>query len=226
MAGFTINGCGAADSYYPLKELGAFHCPKCNSTRLFSLMELKMKIRVLYIPTFTINTKYAVTCTVCENGYYVDEVTKNAILNGSARVTDISSEGLSIEQAKTARFIESGDNGTEKPDDTVPYIKEETKPAEQEPSDNIADTLNTLKSIAEEHSKDDNVTVHEEVPKNKDKVITQETSEDGIKKPDLSNSFKFEMPKRVIKECPQCGMMYPPNTENCPICSCALTVKE
>lgn len=96
MGGFTINGFGAADSYYPLKELGTAHCPYCNAHRHYSLMELKMKIRVLFIPTVSIGTKYAVACTQCQNGYYVEEEDKNYILNHPASCVRIEADGVRV----------------------------------------------------------------------------------------------------------------------------------
>ncbi len=82
MAGFTYNGFGAADSYYPLKSIGTFYCPHCRKERSFALMELRMKVRLLYIPTVTVNTKYAIVCEKCKEGYYVEESVKNDILAG------------------------------------------------------------------------------------------------------------------------------------------------
>ena len=43
MGGFTINGCGAADSFYPIKDLGEFYCPECRQKRQMCLMEKKNK---------------------------------------------------------------------------------------------------------------------------------------------------------------------------------------
>ncbi len=82
MAGFTVNGFGAADSYYLLKPIGTFYCPKCGKERSYALMELRMKVRLLFIPTVTVNKKYAIVCEKCKTGYYVEESVKNDILAG------------------------------------------------------------------------------------------------------------------------------------------------
>lgn len=94
MAGFTINGFGASDSYYVLKGLQAAHCPNCRKETQWALMELKMKIRLLYIPTVSVGTKYAVACSKCKNGYYVDERQRDFILNNSADRVSITGDGI------------------------------------------------------------------------------------------------------------------------------------
>lgn len=94
MAGFTINGFGASDSYYVLKGLQTARCPNCRKETQWALMELKMKIRLLYIPTVSVGTKYAVTCTKCKNGYYVDERQRDFILNNPADRVSIAEDGV------------------------------------------------------------------------------------------------------------------------------------
>ena len=82
MGGFLFNGCGAADSFYPKKSLGMHYCKYCHSIKEYALMEVKRKIRVVYIPTFSITTKYAVGCTKCKNGYYIEDNVRDEILYG------------------------------------------------------------------------------------------------------------------------------------------------
>lgn len=64
-------------------------------------MELRMKIRVLFIPTVTINTKYAVVCEHCHSGYYVDEQTKDDILQNRVHI-QIADDGLIIKKLSAA----------------------------------------------------------------------------------------------------------------------------
>lgn len=45
-------------------------------------MEVKRKVKVLYIPTFSLNTKYAVACNRCKTGYYVDDSIRDELLYG------------------------------------------------------------------------------------------------------------------------------------------------
>lgn len=96
MGGFTVNGFGAADSYYPLKPVGNFYCKCCRKEQQFSVMELKRKIKILYIPTVSLYSKFAVACDKCKNGYYIDEASKVALLYGMAVVTGITENGPEI----------------------------------------------------------------------------------------------------------------------------------
>lgn len=82
MGGFTVNGCGTGDSFYPKLNLGNHFCKICNSIQEFDLMEVKRKVKVLYIPTFSLNTKYAVSCNRCKTGYYVDDSIRDELLYG------------------------------------------------------------------------------------------------------------------------------------------------
>lgn len=101
MGGFTINGFGAADSYYPIRPIGEFYCSDCQKNKPFSLMELRMKIRVLFIPTVTINTKYAIVCEHCHSGYYVDEQTKDDILQNRVHI-QVADDRLIIQKLSAA----------------------------------------------------------------------------------------------------------------------------
>lgn len=58
MGGFTVNGCGTGDSFYPKLNLGNHFCKACNSIQEFDLMEVKRKVKVLYIPTFSLKTEF------------------------------------------------------------------------------------------------------------------------------------------------------------------------
>ena len=82
MGGFTFNGCGTGDSFYPKLSLGNHFCKYCNSIQEFDLMEVRRKIKVFYVPTFSISTKYAVACKKCKNGYYIDDKTRDDLLYG------------------------------------------------------------------------------------------------------------------------------------------------
>lgn len=88
--GVLINGCGTSDKCIPLKSLGSFTCPHCKASRNFSLMRVENKAKVFFVPVATLNTKYAVLCTACETGVYVEENTKDKILSGeyTVRVED------------------------------------------------------------------------------------------------------------------------------------------
>ena len=87
MGGFTVNGFGATDRFVPIRNLGTFQCPHCKQERMLQLMEVQRKVSLLYIQTVTINTKYAIACASCQNGYYIEEQQKDDILYGRAIAT-------------------------------------------------------------------------------------------------------------------------------------------
>lgn len=82
MGGFMYNGCGTADSFYPKKVLGNHYCNSCHSIQEFDLMEIKRKIRVFFIPTFSLNTKFGVACKKCKSGIYIEEGVRDDLLYG------------------------------------------------------------------------------------------------------------------------------------------------
>ena len=87
MGGFTVNGFGATDRFVPIRNLGTFQRPHCKQERMLQLMEVQRKVSLLYIQTVTINTKYAIACASCQNGYYIEEQQKDDILYGRAIAT-------------------------------------------------------------------------------------------------------------------------------------------
>lgn len=99
MGGFLYNGCGASDSYYKIKDLEAAYCNSCKTVRTFQLMELKRKIRVFWVPTLSIDTKYAVVCPYCKNGWYVEEHQKDSILKGTVSV-EIGEDGITLQKVQ------------------------------------------------------------------------------------------------------------------------------
>ncbi|MBE6742171.1 MAG: zinc ribbon domain-containing protein [Ruminococcaceae bacterium] len=95
MGGFTVDGCGATDKFYPIKGLGIYTCPNCGKQTEFTLDEVKRKISVFYIPTATVSVKYAIMCKKCERGSYITEDEKNAILYGNSTVS-IDKDGIVV----------------------------------------------------------------------------------------------------------------------------------
>lgn len=109
MGGFTYNGMGWGDCFYPKKDLGKHYCYQCKSIQEFALMEVKSKVKILYIPTISFKTRFAVGCKKCKSGYYVDE-------NG---VRDLLYDRISIEVAENeVRFHPSTISGGESKQDT------------------------------------------------------------------------------------------------------------
>lgn len=84
MGGFTINGIGATDHFKKLKSLGVHECPRCHNQTEFFLELAKFKVDILFIPTVTLKTRYAVMCSRCDNGRFISDTLANKILNGGS----------------------------------------------------------------------------------------------------------------------------------------------
>lgn len=96
MAGVIVNGFGWEDKYHPIRGLGRHYCVHCRSVQDFFLNEVRKKIIIFFfIPTVTINTKYAVLCAHCGEGYYIDDHQRDLILYQDAGI-EISFEGIKI----------------------------------------------------------------------------------------------------------------------------------
>lgn len=68
MSGFRFNGCGVVEHFKKIKSLGTHICPRCQKLAEFTLDEVNQKIDIIYIPTFTLKSSYAVMCTKCKEG--------------------------------------------------------------------------------------------------------------------------------------------------------------
>lgn len=239
MGGFMIDGCGVADSFYPISDVGTFYCNCCRKEQPFKLMEVKMKIRVFFVPTVPIKTKWAIACHKCKTGFYIEEYMKDDILAGKTKV-DVTSEGVHLTED-----VKFADN----PDANNRYFEIQTEqPDTSEKADDIhrpevadshtQDTINTLKKMALEQVFDENnnsgsTTVSD---------ITDDTdSEDTVRDPSDENSSpdsnihttgpdfsinEIDLPRIIRKQCPTCGMFFREDTDSCPICCCELIVKE
>ncbi len=94
MAGFVLNGMGWADNLRSILGLGKHYCKFCNSVQDFSLMEISRKIYVLFLPTITIKTQYAVCCERCKNGLCINDRQRDLLLYQGAKLE--VQEGMSI----------------------------------------------------------------------------------------------------------------------------------
>lgn len=202
MAGFTLNGFGASDSYYPLKELKMAHCRVCGRDTQFSLMELKMKIRLLYIPTVSVGTKYAVVCTRCKNGFYVSQDQRDFILNNPVSKVSIDAEGV------TLHGIEEEVAVIAPPVEAVP-VAEEVEVQASEPE--IPAPTEQVVTVPAEQEELDAFFVKEE-PKPAPKPVAAADVQ----------AIPVYRPRKV---CPSCRMMFPPEKEVCTICGTALQEK-
>lgn len=84
MGGFLFNGCGAADKFHKIKTLGEYTCPHCGKFKQFHLCEVKRKVHILYIPTFSVKNSYAVMCSGCDNGKFVSAEWAHKLLTGAS----------------------------------------------------------------------------------------------------------------------------------------------
>lgn len=73
MGGFRVNGCGVTDHFKRVKSLGMHLCPSCGRAAEFFLEEAKQKVDVLFIPTVTLKSRYAVMCSKCDQGQFCSD---------------------------------------------------------------------------------------------------------------------------------------------------------
>lgn len=99
MGGVLINGCGASDSFVKVRDICQGFCRDCKKVQMFGLFEVKRKVRVVWIPTVTLNTKYAVACTKCKSGIYVEDRILNEILANRAEFVFDSNGNIHISEA-------------------------------------------------------------------------------------------------------------------------------
>ena len=85
LGGFTFNGIGAEESTSNILPAGIHHCKYCHSQRHFMVSEIKLKFKVVFVPIASIKTTYAVVCSVCGNGYYIDEIQRDALIHHGAK---------------------------------------------------------------------------------------------------------------------------------------------
>lgn len=232
MGGFMVNGCGAADSFYKIKDLGTFQCPHCNQLRTYSLMEVKMKIRVLYIPTVSVNTKYAVACASCKNGYYVNEKQKDDILYDRV-VTQMTSDGVTFYDKKALEETISG-----KKED--PRILEEPKEVQEEKFQPGWQETPRKKFCAKCGGRldeqtglcpscDGGISSESETEQTDDPVLDDPFSawkpeqKSKLDYQSVSQSFADRLSRKI---CPVCGLLYASEKTNCSVCGSELTERK
>lgn len=243
MGGFMINGCGAADSYYKLKDLPHLNCAGCKNKTL-ALMELRRKVRVLYIPTVTLNTKYAVVCPSCKNGYYVNEEQKNYILNNPAECVEMTSDGVVIHRNPARQNPVQNESKPKSTDtfaeDTLGSGKEsQTEQGSNgtrcvcgyslQPGDAFCPYCGTKAYKETENRR--TVEIPDTDVINQEKLVKVETEirsydETSRQNAVANGSSTFAIPNvRRRKVCPSCRMMFAPEKEVCTICGSQLVDK-
>lgn len=253
MAGFTINGFGASDSYRTLKELKTARCASCKRDTMFALMELKMRIRLLYIPTVPIGTKYAVVCTRCKNGYYVNEEQRNFILDNPASVVTIASDGVvlhGIHAQKDAieapvvpeppvQTPEPADVSQPKPVQQPPVVQPKPVPQTpvvqtaapvQQPPVKQAPTYATLAqseldAIFVQDTSDPGETFHTFFGNETSAGAAANPKQTAIHAAPVKQEAAPQVSYSRRKICPSCRMMFAPDKQFCNICGSLLEMK-
>ena len=82
-----------------------FTCPSCNTTRLFSVEQVRKKFTVYFIPTFSYSRKQYLTCTTCQATFEVPKELKPEIEQNLMSQEEVSSliEQINEETAKPKR---------------------------------------------------------------------------------------------------------------------------
>lgn len=210
MGGFMINGCGAADSYYQLKFLETRQCSCCKKPRSFSLMELKMKIRVIFIPTVTIKKRYAIVCESCKNGFFVEEAQKDAIMHGTL-IPVIADDGIS--------FIDRNalaNNEATAMHEPIPSPVNQSVTSVPEPVKTFeAPVIKASESFKPVEAPAVNIPEPMEAPV-KEAEATEPAEVEA--ETEIKQSVNEGFVRSVIKVCPDCKMLYTSGVTNCPVC--------
>lgn len=248
MGGFMFNGCGAADSYYLLKSLPGHPCELCGK-KDYALMELKRKIRVFYIPTVPINTKYGIVCPKCKRGYYVSEAQKDYILKNDPSCVEVVSDGVIIHG-----FANSLANNTEEIEETDAVAEVEESPQQEKKGAFCSQCGAELapnaifcvqcgarinESVPTPPAKEEMLPAEKTAEKAAEKAVTapalEKNREDNVgvtanagheESTTVSNlssaSEAFMYNYQRGKVCPDCGMRFAPGKERCSICGAKL----
>ena len=96
IAGYTFNGVGYDKTLSPMIELGEHHCKYCHSRKIFILAEEQFRAKAWFISA-CVFSKYAVVCSECENGYYVNDKQRDSLLYLGAKI-EVDDDSISITQ--------------------------------------------------------------------------------------------------------------------------------
>lgn len=204
MGGFTINGCGATDSYYPIKDLGTFQCPFCGQNCSFKLEEIKRKIRVLYIPTASISTKYGVFCSSCGRGFHIEDQSKEDILYDRVTI-EMTAEGLTLRKKGKPAVIDAAEPRE------IPEWSEEAstpKPGRRRFCGRCGGRLDEQTGLC---------------PVCDGAESTAEVQKKEFGRENVGQSFAGK-PSRKI--CPACGLLFSADKTVCPVCGSGLAERQ
>ena len=105
LSGVSVNGLGYDSVVSPVMDTGVCQCKYCHSMKKFVLAEIALKLRA-FVQLFSVSKKYAVVCSSCKNGYYVDDAQKDAILYHGAGV-EVGDDGLVISMPGAGKDLPS-----------------------------------------------------------------------------------------------------------------------
>lgn len=204
MGGFTVNGCGATDKYYHLKNLGSYTCPMCNKKSEFYLDEVKRKIDIFYIPTATISVKHAIMCGKCKRGWYISDTDKDSILSGEV-MAKLSDDGVSL--------ISTDKNDTE---DTENIKEKNLCPkCSCELQLNAKFCMNCGYNLSDSQNAEINIDT-DDITIEKDIALLPENENNCINNITAQSDALYTLPKK--KYCQKCNMFYVAQKEKCTIC--------
>lgn len=148
MGGFRFNGCGVADHFKVIKSLGTHICPSCKKPTEFTLDEANQKIDILWIPTFTLKSRYAVMCKKCKTGEFCSAEWAGYLLNqsGSPEVfleSEAKKKGWSVETQSFSGTVPAIQQTA------APPLPEKVNPVKQPVSSNTQLTCPSCGNIQE-----------------------------------------------------------------------------
>lgn len=242
MGGFTVNGFGATDRFVPIRNLGTFQCPHCKQERMLQLMEVQRKVSLLYIQTVTINTKYAIACASCQNGYYIEEQQKDDILYGRAIAT-ITEQGAVL--LKKEKIIDAPEK-QEKP--SLPQNSQAERPRRRfcgrcgSPLDGqtgrcpVCDKAEDMEDMQTEEFDVEKAmngadftlqtktitrtgTAEEKKGTAEDTETAADTDTNAAAHTDVVQSLAGKLSRKI---CPSCGLLFSGDKTTCPVCGSGL----
>ena len=242
MGGFTVNGFGATDRFVPIRNLGTFQCPHCKQERMLQLMEVQRKVSLLYIQTVTINTKYAIACASCQNGYYIEEQQKDDILYGRAIAT-ITEQGAVL--LKKEKIIDAPEK-QEKP--SLPQNSRAGQPRrrfcgrcgssldEQTGRCPVCDKAEDMEDMQTEEFDVEKAmngadftlqtktitrtgTAEEKKGTAEDTETAADTDTNAAAHTDVVQSLAGKLSRKI---CPSCGLLFSGDKTTCPVCGSGL----
>lgn len=245
MGGVLINGCGTSDSLVTMRTLPGRLCRVCKKAD-YALMEVKRKVRVFYIPVVSINTKYAIACPKCKEGYYISEEQKNIVLREGSSCVEILADGVRIHGTTKAAVVDAP------ADDEIYFVDE----GSQTVCSCGATLMPGAKFCTKCGSKAGNAVIDMPEPPVTGPAVDEELKPEPEKVPEVSTEpekplevkaelekipeIKFVVPPVVPenksfaeqntktpiyrrgKLCPECGMRSLPDKEICSICGTKL----